>query len=55
MLFRARAVILATGGLGALALSVPITALVYGAGLLVQTRSTKRADTPTLTPEHAHA
>jgi hypothetical protein len=44
-----------TGGLGALAFSVPITALVYGLGVLVQTRSTKRADAPTLTPEHAHA
>ena len=44
-----------TGGLGALALSVPLTAVFYGVGLFVQTRVEKRAAEPTLDVEHVHA
>jgi hypothetical protein len=44
-----------TGGVGALALSVPAAAVAYGIGLFVQSRSTKPAAEPTLGVEHAHA
>jgi hypothetical protein len=43
-----------TGGLGALALSVPAAALFYGIGLLVQSRAAKRASAPTLAVEHVN-
>jgi hypothetical protein len=43
-----------TGGLGALALSVPITAVFYGIGVYVQSRAVKVAE-PTLGVEHVHA
>jgi hypothetical protein len=45
----------ATGGLGALGLSVPIAAIVYGIGLFVQSRIEKNAAEPTLGVEHVHA
>jgi hypothetical protein len=45
----------ATGGLGALGLSVPIAAAFYAIGLFVQTRAAKSADAPTLGVEHVHA
>jgi hypothetical protein len=45
----------ATGGLGALALSLPLTALCYGVGLLVQSRAARRVDEPTVDVEHVHA
>jgi hypothetical protein len=52
-----------TGGLGALGLSVPIAAVVYGIGLFVQLRAGRTASAPTLpvqqgeraSVEHAHA
>jgi hypothetical protein len=44
-----------TGGLGALALSVPLTAICYGVGLLVQSRAAKQSDEPTVDVEHVHA
>jgi hypothetical protein len=44
-----------TGGAGALVLSVPAAALLYGIGLVVQTRVGKRAAEPTLSIEHVHA
>jgi hypothetical protein len=44
-----------TGGLGALALSVPLTAIFYGVGLLVQSRAAKQPDQPTVDVEHVHA
>jgi hypothetical protein len=44
-----------TGGLGALALSVPVAAIFYGIGLFVQTRAAKKAAEPTLSVEHVHA
>ena len=44
-----------TGGLGALVLSVPLAAVFYGVGLLVQSRTGKRAGEPTLDVEHVHA
>jgi hypothetical protein len=44
-----------TGGLGALAFSLPITAVVYGIGLLVQSRVGKRSAAPTLAPERVNA
>jgi hypothetical protein len=44
-----------TGGLGALVLSVPVAAVFYGVGLLVQSRTGKRAGEPTLDVEHVHA
>jgi hypothetical protein len=43
-----------TGGLGALALSVPIAVVFYGIGLFVQSRA-ERAAAPTLGVEHVHA
>jgi hypothetical protein len=43
-----------TGGLGALALSVPAAAVFYGIGLYVQSRTTKASTAPTLGVEHAH-
>jgi hypothetical protein len=43
-----------TGGLGALAFSVPVTAVAYGIGLLVQSRA-ERVAAPTLGVEHVHA
>jgi hypothetical protein len=45
----------ATGGLEPLALSLPLTAIAYGAGLLVQSRATKRSTEPTLSVERVHA
>jgi hypothetical protein len=44
-----------TGGLGALAVGVPVAAVFYGIGLFVQTRSEKTAAEPTLDAEHVHA
>ncbi len=44
-----------TGGLGALALSVPLAAVFYGVGLFVQSRAEKQAAEPTLGVEHVHA
>ena len=44
-----------TGGLGALALSVPVAAVFYGLGLFVQSRAEKTAVAPTLSVEHVHA
>jgi hypothetical protein len=48
-----------TGGLGALALSVPAAAVAYGVGLFVQSRSERAVAGPTLpverATEHAHA
>jgi hypothetical protein len=43
-----------TGGLGALALSVPVAAAFYGIGAFVQSRA-ERVDEPTLSVEHVHA
>lgn len=45
----------ATGGLDALALSVPAAALFYGIGLFVQSRAENSAAEPTLSVEHVHA
>ena len=42
----------ATGGLGALAVSVPAAALCYGIGRFVQSRAEKSAAGPTLAVEH---
>jgi hypothetical protein len=44
-----------TGGLGALAFSLPITAVVYGIGLIVASRVGKRAVEPTLAAERVNA
>jgi hypothetical protein len=44
-----------TGGLGALALSVPAAAVFYGIGWFVQTRAEKSAAEPTLSVEGVHA
>lgn len=44
-----------TGGLGALAFSVPATALFYGIGYLVQKRVAAPVTAPTLSPEHVSA
>jgi hypothetical protein len=44
-----------TGGLGALALSVPAAAVFYGIGWFVQTRAEKSAAEPTLSVERVHA
>jgi hypothetical protein len=44
-----------TGGLGALAFSLPAAAICYGIGLVVQNRSEKRTAQPTLGVEHVHA
>jgi hypothetical protein len=44
-----------TGGLGALALSVPAAAVLYGIGWWVQSRAEKSASQPTLGVEHVHA
>ena len=44
-----------TGGLGALALSVPVAAAFYGIGLYVQSRSEKPTATPTVDAERVHA
>jgi hypothetical protein len=44
-----------TGGLAALALSVPLAAVAYGIGLFVQTRAAKPVAEPTLGVEHVHA
>jgi hypothetical protein len=43
-----------TGGLTALALSVPLTAVCYGIGYFVQSRSGQAAAEPTLAVEHVH-
>jgi hypothetical protein len=45
----------ATGGLGALTLSVPAAAILYGVGLFVQTRADKRTAPPVLGAERVHA
>jgi hypothetical protein len=45
----------ATGGLGALGLSVPAAVVAYGIGFYVQSRARERAAEPTLGLEHAHA
>ena len=45
----------ATGGLDALAFSVPAAAVFYGIGLFVQSRTTEAASEPTLSVEHVHA
>ena len=42
----------ATGGLGALVVSVPAAALLYGIGRFVQSRAEKSAAGPTLAVEH---
>jgi hypothetical protein len=42
-----------TGGLGALGLSLPVTAVVYGIGLFVQSRAGRAVGAPTLPVEHA--
>src|ERR1700712_33508 len=44
-----------TGGLGALALSVPVAAVFYGIGLFVQSRTAKAPAAPTLGVEHVNA
>jgi hypothetical protein len=44
-----------TGGLGALALSVPAAAIFYGIGLFVQSRSEKQVSGPTVDLEHVPA
>jgi hypothetical protein len=44
-----------TGGLDALWFSLPIAAVCYGVGLLVQSRAHTAADEPTLGVEHVHA
>jgi hypothetical protein len=44
-----------TGGLDALALSVPIAAVFYGLGLLVQSRTGKTSSAPTLDAERVPA
>ena len=44
-----------TGGLGALALSVPVAAVFYGIGLFVQSRADEAPAEPTLGVEHVHA
>ena len=44
-----------TGGLGALAFSVPLAAVFYGVGLFVQSRAAKTAAEPTMGVEHVHA
>ena len=44
-----------TGGLDALALSLPLTAVFYGIGLFVQSRTTKQSAAPTVDLEHVHA
>jgi hypothetical protein len=44
-----------TGGIGALAFSLPITAVVYGLGLVVAAHAGKRVAEPTLTPERVNA
>jgi hypothetical protein len=43
-----------TDGLGALVISVPIAALFYGIGRVVQSRVEKSAAGPTLAVEHTH-
>jgi hypothetical protein len=43
-----------TGGLGALVLSVPIAAVLYGVGVYVESRASRAAE-PTLGVEHVHA
>ncbi len=44
-----------TGGLIAIGLSVPVAAIFYGVGLLVQSRAGKKSIEPTLSVEHVHA
>jgi hypothetical protein len=44
-----------TGGLDALALSLPLTAVFYGLGLFVQSRAAKQSSAPTVDLEHVHA
>lgn len=44
-----------TGGLGALAISVPAAAIGYGAGVLVSRTAAARTDVPTLAAEQIHA
>ncbi len=44
-----------TGGLGALAVSVPAAAIAFGAGVLVQRGVAARATAPTLSAQHVNA
>jgi hypothetical protein len=44
-----------TGGLSALAFSVPAAAIFYGIGVFVQTRAEKHAAAPTLDADRVHA
>ena len=44
-----------TGGLDALALGLPVAAVLYGIGLLVESRSTTRVEAPTLADDRIHA
>jgi hypothetical protein len=44
-----------TGGLGALTISVPVAAIAYGDGVLVQRRVTARTSTPTLSTQQVNA
>ena len=44
-----------TGGLGALALSIPVAAVFYGIGLFIPSRLTLTTTLPTLSVQHVHA
>jgi hypothetical protein len=44
-----------TGGLDALAFSLPVSALAYGIGLFVQSRAAKQPTAPTVDAERVHA
>lgn len=44
-----------TGGLDALAISVPLTGICYGIGLFVRSRAPKRTTEPTVVVERVHA
>lgn len=44
-----------TGGLGALGLAVPVAAIFYGIGFVVQSRAQKESAEPRLNVEHVHA
>lgn len=43
-----------TGGLGALVFALPIAALCYGIGYVVESRSEKQSEAPTLDAERVH-
>ena len=45
----------ATDGLGALGLALPVAALFYGIGYVVESRSRKQSDTPSVDAERVHA